>query len=181
MAKQPTIVTVTTGNYSADTLNTNFTNIQSHFDFLISRIGDAPNTMGGDLDMDSNDIINVGAMDVATLTINGVEVTNVISNPLNGLTPTLGDLIYWDGSAWTLLSVGTDGQVLKLNAGVPTWGTDLDTDTDTVGITVEEDNVSIQTNVTVLNFVTGLQATTPIVTVNGSNEVTVDLDTFVNG
>ena len=181
MAKRPTIVTIDSGYYSTATITANFDAIQAFFDNTISRDGSTPNTMAGDLDMNSNDIINVGDIDVGTLTINGVEVTDVINNPLNGLSPDLGDLIYWNGTAWTLLPVGADGQVLKLASGAPAWGTDIDTDTDTVGITVEEDNVSIQTNVTVLNFLTGLQATAPVVTVDVDNNVTVDLDTFVNG
>lgn len=173
MAKQPTVTVVTSGNYDSATLNTNFSNIQAHFDNLISRLGDTPNTMAGDLDMNSNDIINVGDMDVATLTINGIDVTNVISNPLDGLVPSEGDILYYTGGAWTLLSPGTDGQVLKLSGGVPTWA--ADTDTDTVGVTVEEDDSSVQTNVTIINFVTGGQG---IVSSPTAGEVEVDLDAW---
>jgi len=32
-----------------------------------------------------------------------------------------GDMLYWNGSAWVRIPVGTDGQVLKLVSGVPTW------------------------------------------------------------
>jgi len=35
-----------------------------------------------------------------------------------------GDLIYHNGSIWTRLAKGTDGQVLKLSSGLPAWGTD---------------------------------------------------------
>lgn len=180
MAKRPTITTVTTGQYSAATLNTNFTNIRNHFDNLISRLGDAPNTMAGDLDMDSNDILNVGTMDVATLTLNNENITDVIANPLNGLTLTEGDIIYVDsGGNYTVLNIGSEGQVLKVASGLPSWGTD--TDTDTVGVTVEEDDVAVQTNVTIINFITGLQATTPIVSSPVAGTVEVDLDAFING
>lgn len=181
MAKRPTITTVTTGHYDTATLNTNFTNIQSHFDNLISRLGDSPNTMAGDMDMNSNDILNVGTMDVANLTVNGVDLTDVVTNPLNGLTLAEGDILYVDsGGDYAVLNIGSDGQVLKISGGLPAWGTDNDTDTDTVGVTVEEDGVQVQTTVTVINFVTGLQATTPIVTSPGAGQVTVDLDALVN-
>lgn len=178
MAKQPTITTISSGYYSTETLTANFEAIQAFFDNTVSRDGSTPNTMSGDLDMNSNDILNVGAIDVATLTINDIDVTSVINNPLNGLTPSAGDLLYWNGTAWTLLSVGSDGQVLKLASGIPSWGTDNDTDTDTVGVTVEEDDSSVQTNVTVINFITGGAG---IVSSPVAGEVEVDLDTFING
>ena len=178
MAKQPTLTTLSSGYYSTETLTANFEAIQSFFDNTVSRDGSSPNTMAGDLDMNSNDIVNVGDLDTATLTINGIDVTNVINNPLDGLSPSEGDILYWDGDAWTLLSPGTDGQVLKLASGLPTWGTDNDTDTDTVGVTVEEDDASIQTNVTVINFITGGAG---IVSSPSAGEVEVDLDTFING
>lgn len=175
MAKQPTLTTISSGYYSTETLTANFEAIQSFFDNTVSRDGSSPNTMAGDLDMNSNDIVNVGDIDVATLTINGIDVTNVINNPLNGLTPSEGDLLYWNGSAWTLLSVGSDGQVLKLASGVPAWGTD--TDTDTVGVTIEEDDSQVQTEVTVINFVTNGAG---IVTSPSAGVVEVDLDLLVN-
>lgn len=178
MAKQPTITTISSGYYSTETLTSNFEAIQAFFDNVVSRDGSTPNTMLGDLDMNSNDIINVGAIDVGTLTIDGVDVTSVINNPLNALSPSDGDILYWDNDAWNLLSVGTDGQVLKLSSGLPAWGTDNDTDTDTVGVTVEEDDSSVQTEVTVINFVTNGAG---IVTSPSAGTVEVDLDTFVNG
>lgn len=174
MAKTPTLTTLTSGHYSTETLTANFSAISTQFENMVSRDGSAPNTMLGDLDMNSNDIINVGEIDVGTLTINGVNVTDVISNPLNGLTPSDGDILYYNAGAWNLLSVGTDGQVLKLDSGLPAWGTDIDTDT--VGVTVEEDDTSVQTNVTVINFVTGGAG---IVTSPSAGTVEVDLDGFV--
>lgn len=179
MAKRPTITTVTSGQYDTATLNANFVAIRDHFDNLISRLGDTPNTMAGDLDMNDHDIINVGAMDVATLTVNNVNITDVVSNPLNGLTLTQGDILYVNsGGNYAVLNIGTSDQVLKVSGGLPVWA--AETDNDTVGVTVEEDGVSVQTNVTIINFVTTRQATTPIVTDNGGGKVTVDLDSLVN-
>ncbi len=34
----------------------------------------------------------------------------------------VGDMQYWDGTKWTLISAGTNGSVLTLCNGVPTWG-----------------------------------------------------------
>lgn len=38
-----------------------------------------------------------------------------------------GDVIYYNGSAWARLPKGSDGKVLKLAAGVPSWAADSDT------------------------------------------------------
>ena len=36
----------------------------------------------------------------------------------------IGDMLYWDGTAWTLLPVGTSGQYLTLNtSNIPSWAT----------------------------------------------------------
>ena len=32
-----------------------------------------------------------------------------------------GDMLYWNGSAWTLLPAATNGQILKLTSGIPAW------------------------------------------------------------
>ena len=32
-----------------------------------------------------------------------------------------GDMMYWDGSAWQTLAVGSAGAVLQIIGGVPTW------------------------------------------------------------
>jgi hypothetical protein len=34
----------------------------------------------------------------------------------------VGDMLYWNGTQWIGVPVGTNGQVLTLNNGVPTWG-----------------------------------------------------------
>ncbi len=38
----------------------------------------------------------------------------------NGQNP--GDMLYWNGTQWLPVPVGTEGQVLRLNSGIPTWG-----------------------------------------------------------
>ena len=32
-----------------------------------------------------------------------------------------GQMRYWDGTAWLVIAPGTEGQVLKIINGVPTW------------------------------------------------------------
>ncbi len=34
----------------------------------------------------------------------------------------IGDMYFWNGSAWTIIPIGTEGDVLHVCSGVPTWG-----------------------------------------------------------
>jgi hypothetical protein len=74
MAKKPDITTIASGYYSRTALNTNFENIRDRFDNTLSLDGSTPNAMGADLDMNSNDILNVGEIDVQALSIGGVDI-----------------------------------------------------------------------------------------------------------
>lgn len=72
MAKKPTITTLTSGFNSTTTLNNNFTALRNAFDNTLSLDGSTPNAMNADLDMNSNDILNVGEIDVQALTVDGI-------------------------------------------------------------------------------------------------------------
>ncbi|MFA6924630.1 MAG: hypothetical protein WC223_10295 [Bacteroidales bacterium] len=65
---------------------------------------------------------------------------------------TIGDMQYWDGSSWRLVTIGQPGQLLQINgSGIPSWGgagfanlittfvTDITTITATSGGTVASD------------------------------------------
>lgn len=177
MAKLPTITTLSSGYFSTETLNANFVALRDAFELFVSRDAATPNTFLGDLDMNNNNILNVGQLDVATLVVNNVDLetylgTTSYTGDINGLTLQDGDLLYFDGSNIVRLPIGTEGQVLKIVSGSPTWAEDIDTDTDTVGVTVDEDGVEIETEVTTINFVTGGAGA---VTSPSAGSVTVDL------
>ena len=160
MPKKPTITTLASGFFSTETLNANFTALRDAFELFVSRDAATPNTFLGDLDMNNNDILNVGQIDVANLVVNNVDLDTYLgrtsyTGDINGLTLVDGDLLYFNGTNIVRLPIGTDGQVLKVVSGVPTWAADLDTDTDTIGVTVEEGGTEIETEVTTINFVTG--------------------------
>jgi hypothetical protein len=74
MAKKPSITTIASGYYSRTALNTNFENLRDKFDNTLSLDGSTPNAMQADLDMNSNDILNAGEVNVNALTIDGVAV-----------------------------------------------------------------------------------------------------------
>lgn len=65
MSDRPTITTLPSGGrYNTSTLNTNFTALRNYFDNVIGRAGTggSNNTATNDLDMNTNDIRNVGAL-----------------------------------------------------------------------------------------------------------------------
>ena len=71
MAKRPTVTTVTSGYYGRTALNDNFTALRNGFDNTLSLDGSTPNAMGADLDMNSNDVTNVGSLTASVITLNG--------------------------------------------------------------------------------------------------------------
>jgi len=75
VAKKPDITTIASGYYSRQALNTNFENLRDKFDNTLSLDGSTPNSMGADLDMNSNDILNASEIDTSSLRINGVLVS----------------------------------------------------------------------------------------------------------
>jgi hypothetical protein len=142
---------------------------------MVSLDGSTPNTMLGDLDMNSFDILNVGQIDIATLTVQQININDYINSTglatdINGLSLNQGDILYYDGSNIVVLPIGSTGKVLKVVGGIPAWATE--TDTDTIGITIEEDGSEILQNTVILNFVTGGLG---VVTSSVAGEVTVDL------
>lgn len=76
MAKGPSITTIASGYYSRTALNDNFTNIDTAFDNTLSLDGSTPNSMGADLDMNSNDILNATTVNASALRLDGVLVSS---------------------------------------------------------------------------------------------------------
>lgn len=73
MAKKPDLTTIGEIEGSENDLNSNFTAIRDAFDNTVSRDGSTPNSMSADLDMNSNDILNVG-----DLTVGGVSLSSQV-------------------------------------------------------------------------------------------------------
>jgi len=59
MAKRPTLSDITTGHGTTTKINANFDAIEQAFDNTLSRDGSSPNAMEADLDMNSNQILNL--------------------------------------------------------------------------------------------------------------------------
>jgi hypothetical protein len=64
------------------TLNQNFANIQTAMEDTLSRGGTIPNQMTADLDLNSNDILNVGNLDAETLRVNGspIDLASIVDD-----------------------------------------------------------------------------------------------------
>jgi len=68
-----TLNNVTSGYISVAALNENFSTIESAFENVVSRDGTSPNTMTANLDMNGYGLLNV-----STLTVNGVDVADLV-------------------------------------------------------------------------------------------------------
>lgn len=69
-----TIADIATGYASTTALNAAFTAIEAAFENTVSRDGTAPNTMTADLDLNSQDILNVGTITATDAIIGGSSV-----------------------------------------------------------------------------------------------------------
>jgi|688.fasta_scaffold05366_23 hypothetical protein len=70
MAKRPSIITTSSGYQSSHVINSNFTKIGDAFDNTLSLDGSTPNAMLADIDLNSNDLINVGTLYVDNIVYN---------------------------------------------------------------------------------------------------------------
>ena len=66
---------VNTGDNVKSDVNVQLGLIEAAIDNTLSRIGDTPNTMSADIDLNSNDILNVNSIDVSQLYLNGALLT----------------------------------------------------------------------------------------------------------
>ena len=70
-----TLDNISSGYVSTDKLNNNFDLIEEALENTVSRDGTTPNQLQADLDLNSNDLLNVKSINTETLSINGNQVT----------------------------------------------------------------------------------------------------------
>lgn len=188
MAKQPDIETIVDGSNQQSFLNKNFKAIRDKFNTLLSRDGATPNAMKTNFNVGDFDLTNVDLIHMQRLTVTNEDVLGLLFGAgraqalfLSDLSLTNNDLIYYNQGELIPLGVGANGQLIKIASGVPAWGTDIDTDTNTVGVTVQEDGVTVADNVTTINFVTGTGSNDPYLSEDdtgngpgGGNEVSLN-------
>lgn len=79
MAKLPTLNDIAANSFQAiSTYNANIAAIEAAFANTLSRDGSSPNAMDANLDMNSNNILNVGALNVTSITLAGEVVTSSV-------------------------------------------------------------------------------------------------------
>lgn len=75
-----TLNEITSGYASVALLNNNFTAIETALENTLSRDGEIPNQMLADIDMNSNDLLNVGSIDTQSLSVGGSDFSAAITS-----------------------------------------------------------------------------------------------------
>lgn len=117
MAKKPNLGQINSPVFSVGQLNDAFTKIDNAFENTLSLDGSTPNAMNADLDMNGNDIINVGTLsgtsiDVEEATIGGKLFTGTITWRSDWLTATSYqnlDVVRYNGNLYICLEEHTSG------------------------------------------------------------------------
>jgi hypothetical protein len=79
MAKKATITPVTDTVNNASAINTQLNAINNQLDNTLSLDGSTPNAMNADLDLNSNDILNVGSIQAADIIVAGGTINGVLA------------------------------------------------------------------------------------------------------
>lgn len=104
-----TLTDISSGYLSTSTFNANNTLIETALENTLSRDGTSPNTMGANLDMNSNRVVNltdgVGNQDAVTVAqLNSAVLGGATSiSAIDDVTITSiasGELLKWDGAGW---------------------------------------------------------------------------------
>lgn len=119
MAKGPSLSDITNITTGAPTINANNNEIENAFENTLSLDGSTPNSMAADLDLDSNDLLNVGVTNTSTLFVGAVEVTPtdllVVETPdwqggwATATAYLINDLVAEEGSTYICLESHTSG------------------------------------------------------------------------
>lgn len=130
MAVDVTLNDVTSG-FSRSLINENFQLIETALQDAISRTGSTPNTMTVDLDLDGNDLINVGSLYTTELVHKGVVLTDpsilvgvseqvytTVSNLLSSTEDSRGTGAIWEAGGFRYIEVASGGDVQN-SAGTP--------------------------------------------------------------
>lgn len=106
---------ITTSFASQNTLQANFEAIEAAIELTLSRDGTTPNQMEADLDMNSNNLLNIGTLSVGSLEVGGetlVAATRVPNWEGAWLTSTayqLDDIVRESGSSYICVEAHTSG------------------------------------------------------------------------
>ena len=122
MAVEVDITPIGSG-YNRTLINTNFSRIDTALQDALSRSGGSPNTMSADIDLNGNNLLNVGTIDVESITIDGTEFVvdeiTAVGAPGESATVTVGTVTTGAaGSSVVITNSGTDLDAV-LNFTIP--------------------------------------------------------------
>ena len=116
MPKAPTLPTITGQYASASQLNAAFRDIETSFENTVSLDGSTPNALTGDLDVNGNDIINVGSMVVTgTLTVDGEDLSSLVTAAAEASAAAAAAAVSETNAA------ASEAYVASVEASLPDW------------------------------------------------------------
>lgn len=106
--------------------------------------------------VDANGLPTVSTVTATTLGYLdiGSSLVGLLNNKLSyTASPVLGDTLYYNGSAWVSIAIGTTGQLLTVNAGIPSWQTlsTLTSGSTSLSVTASYVNLTPVTSVFIAN------------------------------
>jgi hypothetical protein len=131
MAKQPTIVSVTSGYMSATQITANDEALQAAFNNTLSLDGSTPNAMNASLDLNGNNLINGGVISGTSLLVGGVDLTTQVAAAAASAAAAAADVLLTAADVVTTNAdaVLTAADVLLTAADVVTTNADAATTT----------------------------------------------------
>ena len=115
MSKAPTLSDITSGYGSQSLFNNNWDAIQEAFENTLSLDGSTPNQMTADIDLNSNDLLNVNTMSANFIELSGQKLVNAAVTPdWEGAWATstdyaINDLVRQSGNVYICLEAHTSG------------------------------------------------------------------------
>lgn len=122
MGTKLTLTDVTSGYASSTTINANNTAIENEFDNCLSLDGTAPNSMGADLDMNSNQINNLAAASTNLQAVNLQQLNAYAAGDLGTSNATAVSLVDTSG-LYTAITV--EGALAELKEDITVWDSGL--------------------------------------------------------
>ena len=183
MGKQPELETLTADYTNKTRMNKNFENIVKAFRNALFRndTGNEPNAMNTDYNVGDANVTNVNELVVNSISVENTAFTGFgeqYVHKLGSLTCSSGHMLSHDiDGDPRCLTLGDEGQVLGTDGTDNAWLEDIDTDTDTIGITVQEDGVTVAENVTNIDF---LWTPSVIATTPASDQVDLALEELLD-
>lgn len=103
-------------------INNNNDLIEQAFDNTLSRDGSGPNQMEADIDLNGNDLLNVGFINTTSLTIQGQDVSALIQASLTAVAAATTALSYSNSAAISAASASADASTVATQLSMlPKW------------------------------------------------------------